>query len=465
LDKSNLLLEGATYWVANKINIYAMEDMPEDDIKANDLIQSMLLDTMLVDSRYWYDEEKVIVNLEENRLTITGKPHVGDVVTLTYDTWYLFRGLNKEYDFKITYTDRATVSYVGDDKEYVIYQMSNDNHIVNLGYNFWGTLSVKDSYRGAMRLCNYIEYRIYLILYKKYNEQQWIKWSQFAVESRNLIYVRTGFELKDKLYMETSNVKIGPLISPFLAYWDGQFISVVGGVQVDNKGVASSFGLEDYLEMKMYNLMDGDLVEFQIQLSNIDNQGIGTQVYLQKSHLTSNNVQLQKVYENYRAIVQYHIRNGRVYPRIIGNNTMNLQYDRSDAYVLTIIPYNQDLPANQVGHYVKSLDDAEKLSVYYRIGHTQYDHFVTPVLDWYHVPLTKHTINYFGEVLENVYIAQIPLGFEYDRAHNAVNTNPDNLEYLKGHIIEYKIVNKDGLVTTNKTNLYANKLEKQRTRF
>ena len=107
----------------------------------------------------------------------------------------------------------------------------------------------------------------------------------------------------------------------------------------------------------------------------------------------------------------------------------------------------------------------QKLSVYYRVGDTFYDHFTPPNLEWHYVPLEKTTINYFGETLENVYVAHIPLGYTYDRAHNAINTNPDNVVYLKGQTVEYKIVNNKGVITTNKTNLYSNKIEKQRTQF
>ena len=465
LDKSDLLLDGATYWTANQINIYALEDMPEDDIKANDLVRSILIDSTQIDtSKFWYDEEKVKVNMEENRLTVTGKPIIGDVITLTYNTWYLFRELNKEYDFKITYTDKATVSYTDGENEYVIYQMKNDSHIINTGYNFWGSLSVKDSYRGGMRLCDYIEYRTYVITYKKHEETEWTKWSQFSVESRYLVYVRTGFELGGPLFMESSYVRIGSLTSPFLAYWDSTYIGVVGGVNVE-KGIATLFSNEDYLQMKMANLQDGDMVEFKIQFNDIPNQGIGTQLYLQNGYVTSNNLKLQKVYKNYKAIVQYFVENGKARARIIGNNTTNFNLAKSDAYTLTLIPFNELLGDTQIGHYVKSSDDAEKLSVYYRVGDTNYDHFTPPVKDWAYAPLELTNVRYFGQDLNDIYVAKIPLGYTYDKAGNAINTNPNNVAYLKGQVIEYKIVNKNGLTTYNKTMLYNNRLEKQKTRF
>ena len=87
-------------------------------------------------------------------------------------------------------------------------------------------------------------------------------------------------------------------------------------------------------------------------------------------------------------------------------------------------------------------------------------------MDWYKVALQfVDSLDYYGTTLQNLYVAIIHLGYEYDHAGNPTNTNPDNLEYLDSQPIEYKIVSTDGLTTTNHTSLYTNKVEKQRTIF
>ena len=127
---------------------------------------------------------------------------------------------------------------------------------------------------------------------------------------------------------------------------------------------------------------------------------------------------LQKVYKNYKAIVQYFVENGKARARIIGNNTTNFNLAKSDAYTLTLIPFNELLGDTQIGHYVKSSDDAEKLSVYYRVGDTNYDHFTPPVKQWAYAPLELTSLRYFGQDLNDIYVAKIPLGYTYDRAGN-----------------------------------------------
>ena len=88
-----------------------------------------------------------------------------------------------------------------------------------------------------------------------------------------------------------------------------------------------------------------------------------------------------------------------------------------------------------------------------------------PSLIWYPATLQKvDEIKYFDKILKDIYVAKIQLGYTYDKAGNPTNTNPNNIEYLDKDDVEYKIV-ANGLTTTNKTVLYDNKIEKQKTRF
>ena len=177
-------------------------------------------------------------------------------------------------------------------------------------------------------------------------------------------------------------------------------------------------------------------------------------------------MKLQKIYEGYKACIEYYIENGKVTARVVGMNSSDFLLGLAPARVLTIIPYNEELQSSQTGYYVKSLEDAQKLSVYYRVGDDRYDHFVPPTLQWYPVALQHvDSLDYYGLTLQNLYIAQIPLGYTYDHAMNPINSNPDDVKYLENQPIEYKIVNEDGYTTTNHTSLYADRKEKQRTKF
>lgn len=468
LIESNLLLDDTVYWSGTRVNVYAMYDMPEDDIKANDLVRWYILDDLVVDpSKYWTEELKVKVNPEELRLHITGLPKVGDIINLTYDTWYLFREMNHEYDFKVLYEDRIKIAYEDLETgiEHVIYEMDLQPLTVNTGYNYWGSLSVKDSTRGGMTLCEYLEWYRYIVNYRKYGEEEWTKWSEFSVESRYELNKRTGYELDGLLYMESSYVKLGNLITPFLSAWNGTYITIVGGVSITD-GIASLFTENDYLLMKMESLKDGDKVSFEVTFDSIENQGIGTLFYIEDGYICSGGVKLQKIYEGYKACIEYYIENGKVTARVVGMNSSDFLLGLAPARVLTIIPYNEELQSSQTGYYVKSLEDAQKLSVYYRVGDDRYDHFVPPTLQWYPVALQHvDSLDYYGLTLQNLYIAQIPLGYTYDHAMNPINSNPDDVKYLENQPIEYKIVNEDGYTTTNHTSLYADRKEKQRTKF
>lgn len=466
LVDSNLLLEDSTYWTATQINIYSIYDIPEDNIHANDLVRTIIRDSYQIDtSKYWSTQEKVKVNPETLKLHIDGLPLVGDTITLTYNSWYLFREQNHEYDFKLSSDgDKINISYIDitTNNEFIIYSMLNDNLKLSFGYNFWGTLSVKDSYRGGMMLCNYLEWYRYIISYRKYGDLDWIQWSEFSRESRYSMFQHTGFQLKDKMYLESSYIKFENLVSPFLAFWNGNYITIVGGPSIED-GVASAFSADDYLLLKSEELKDGDIVSLDIQILSTVDQGISSNLYLSDSYIQTPQGRLQEVYPNYRVIVEYHIENGQAYVQVVGNNTSNFELNKSQAYSLTIIPYNEKLQDTQTGYYIKSEEDAQNLKIFYRLGSVFYDHYMPPALDWHPITLQKvDEINYYGQILTDIYVAKIDLGFTYDAAGNPTNVNPDGLIYYDNADIEYKIVS-PLLTSTNKTVLYTNRTEKQRT--
>ena len=464
LIASNLLKE-STYWAANQINIYAKDDMPEDGIHKDELIKSVIRDNITIDTdKYWTDSEIVKVNPEDLDLIVEGLPLVDNTITLTYDTWYMFRENEHEYDFNIIYGDRAQFSYtdIETGKTYIIYETDPQKFLFNTGYNFWGTISLKDSYRGGMMMCSYIVYNEYVILYRKYGEIDWMEWNRFSKLNESVIYQRIGFELNGPLYMESSYVKLGNLVSPFLAYWDGTYITIVGGPSIQD-GIATNFSENDYLVIRENSIHDGDKVVIDVVFTNLEDQGIASGVHLKDNIVYFGDTALQKVYLNYKMIIEYTIENGKARLRVIGDNSTNFEFGKAKARTLTIIPYNQNLDELQSGHYVESTEDAEKLQVYYRVGDTYYDHFNPPILEWHPVALQKENIRYFGKDLD-IYVAKVDLGYTYDIAGNPTNINPDGVKYNDNDDIEYKIVSPT-LTSTNKTVLYADRLEKQRTEF
>lgn len=466
LVASNLLGNG-TYWTANQINIYAKIDMPEDNIHKDDLIKSVIRDNLTVDTtKYWTDSETVKINPEDLDLIITGLPNVGDVINLTYDTWYMFRLNNHEYDFQVLYNDKDRVQFSHKDietgNEYIIYETDSQRLLLNTGYDFWGAISLKDSYRGGMMMCNYLVYNDYTIFYRRFGETEWMIWSRFSKQNTALVYERVGFELKGPLYMESSYVKKGNLFTPFLAHWDGTYLTIVGGPSIQN-GIATDFSKDDYLLIKDYNLYNGDKVILDILFTDLQDQGISSGAYLSNSVVYCQDVPLQRVFSQYRMIMEYTIVNGKVKLQIIGDNSSNFEFGISTAKTLTIIPYNKNLGEYQSGYYVESIEDASKLQVSYRVGFVNYDHYNPPILEWYPVELQKQNIHYFGKDLE-IYVAQINLGYEFDIAGNPINTNPDGLAYLDNESIEYRIVSPT-ITTYNRTSLYTNRLEKQATEF
>ena len=470
LKPSDLLLYDSAYWSTNQVNIYSLLDIPEDNIFADDLIRTVIRDSYKVDpSRYWTSDETIKIDPNELKLEVTGLPNIGDIITITYDSWYLFREMLHEYDFKITYKDNvATVSYqdVETGKEYNLYQTTQDNHYLNTGYNFWGAVSVKDSYRGAERLCDYIEWYTHLVEYRKYGDLDWTKWTQFSSENKYTVFERVGYDLKGILYMETSYVKMGNLIAPFLAYWNGTYLSIVGGVDITN-GIASKFTENDYLMIEDV-LSDGDMVSFDITFGeDIDNQGISKLFNLKYEYINYNDEDILKIFPGYRAVIEYHIQDGKIYGRIVGNNTTNFKYALSQARTLTIIPYNKNLNEHADNYYIKSLETSQKIQVFYRTGNTHYDHFTPPKdLYWYPATLQKvDEISYYGTTLKDIYVAVIKLGYTFDKAGNATNTNSSNVEYLDNDDVEYKIIDEKGTTTLNKIVLYADKVVKQKTTF
>ena len=465
LLQSNLIEDDCTYWLANQVNVYAKYDMPEDDIHKDELVRSVIRDSITVDTdKYWTANEIVRINPEDLSLIVEGKPLVDDVITMNYTTQYMFRLNNREYDFNVKYKDRLQFTYTDleSNEEFLIYETDPQRILFNVGYNYWGTISLKDSTRGGMMMCEYLLYNTYTIFYRKYGELDWLVWNTFSKESRFHINQRTGFDLNGPLYMETSYVKMGNLITPFLTNWDGTFITVVGGPSIVD-GIATEFSENDYLVIRENSLQDDDIISFTVTFKDLQNQGIGTGFYVKDEAVCSNDVELQKIYDNYKLIIEYYIKDGKATARIIGDNSTNFELGKAKAHVLTIIPYNENYDEQQPGYYIESEEEAEQLQISYRVGTTYYDHYKPPIMEWHPVQLEKQEIRYFGKDL-NVYVANIPLGYTFDPAGNPINTNPDGIQYLDNEDIEYKIIS-PVLTTTNKTVLYSDKLEKQRTQL
>ena len=138
--------------------------------------------------RFLRKTKLIRVKPETLQLKITGLPKIGDQIKLDYISEYLFERNNTEYLFRMIYDDKmCTVSYRGtapNSREYIIYQMPRENHRVNSGYNFWGSMDVAHSTRGGMTLCDYSEWYTYRVDYKKRTDKDYTLWTTFSIERR-----------------------------------------------------------------------------------------------------------------------------------------------------------------------------------------------------------------------------------------------------------------------------------------
>ena len=433
LYNSQLLLPDATYWTANQIDVYDMNDV---------LWNTFIRDDIPVDpTHYWKDSHVVKVDPDELKLQITGFPLIGDQIILTYDCYYLFREDQTEYEFKMDYEgDWCYISYnkLGDEKSYLLWTIPADDHIVNTGFQLNGTFSMKDSTRGGMTLCEYLEWYTYEVNYKKSTEDTWTNWTSFTVERKLAVFERCGYELKGTHYLETSYLKMDDLFTPFLSYYNNNYIVPMGAVYIDD-GIASSYSEDDWLQFKPEALQDGYMINMLYTTSNdVRNQGISTNLVINNGILctpTDLSTSLHKAKPNYTYCVQYFIKDGMVTMRVIGRNVSNFTPRRSPKHVITLIPtYGNE-------EFVTTQEEADSIHVYYRkvSAFDTYDTFTHKGdVHWYQNELIfKNSITYMGDTYENIYAAQIPFGYEEDMVTNA---NPQRLPYYMSEIIQFKLV-------------------------
>ena len=283
---SGLCLPDTKYWEANQITI-----------KSGDLIlDKVIRDEVSVLPEYTIVNEKVRVKPEDLYVYVTGSPRIGDKLTLTYNSWYLFRETNAKYEFKVTNT--SNTSYISfkkkDDEEkypeYIIYITENQNLKVKTGYQFGGSVSCPESTRDGMMICDYQVFYTYLTKYKRYTDTEWREWNQFITERRMTIYEGIGYKLKGKQYLASSWIKTDLILTPFVTYYNYEYIEPVGQVSfsLDGQGIVTGFSEDNYLEMIMSKLQGGSKIRLWLQTGNdISDQGVSTYVQMKDGYFQS----------------------------------------------------------------------------------------------------------------------------------------------------------------------------------
>ena len=518
LYRSGLLLEDSKYWSANQISIY--------DKETGALRDTIIRDSLNIGDEYIVENKTVRVNPESLYVRYMGDPKIGSQIVLTYDTWYLFRERNTEYNFKINYlldsngnySDRVTITYTKAPEiiegefgredtvisypEYTLYITDLQDLTLNTGFEFNGTLDVYNSTRGGMRLCDHRIWETFIIKYRKYDSDPntWDIWGEFIRENTHMLYQRMGYELKGYHNLSTSWFKAVGVESPFVTYYNSYYIVPVGNLSFTTEGVVSSFSPDAYLAVVMDHIDDGYTVSFNMHTGEyLYDQGISTWVKaLGEEFISDDGDPLSKFRPDYTYIVQYIFGSygltvsdvdvmskanldetlnkyfleagGTITVRIMGYNIGEINYTptKSNSYSLTVIPYNPNRSEGSTGYYVTDIDQVNSIIVEYRKGEKGYDHFTGEGEDtWYKVNLTRQNIEYCGKQL-NVYAVTIPFGYNKinDTDNNTttlVNTNPDGVEYNNGDTIEVKITS--DTVTYLTAVPYNNLIKKQRAIF
>lgn len=463
LNQNNLCLPNTRYWEAKRVDIY------ENDV----LIDSVIRDDIEIDpdTQTKVIVEHVQINPEDLHVFVNSTPLIGSQIKLTYNSWYLFRKKNTEYNFNVKMVgDKTIISYnEPNKKEYLIVILPKQDFDVNFGYEFNGTLNCVNSTRGGMMLCDYLVWYTYSVYYKKNSEENWTLWTEWIKERANLIYERIGFDLKGTHYLETSYVQTRDITTPFITFFDPDYIKVVGSVSFspDRTGTVTRFTDDDYLSMVMDKLEEGSRISFWITTgSNISNQGVSTFVKMKGGYFVatdSTETILGKLRPNYTYIVEYIFGSSAMTVGMVDNMTIKnleqvlikefedahnkvlvriLGYNVGPGYTVpkgkentvTIIPYNPNKREDETGYYITNSDQASKVKIYYRKAIPgDYDHFTKEGdVTWYEANLEKSEIDYFGERL-NVYHITVPFGY-----NNEINSN-NNIDYYVGDMIEFKI--------------------------
>lgn len=491
LYESNLLLTNNVRWVGNEITIYetnSTETLADDEWR-----NRFILDDITVDpSKYWTSEERVDIIPQDLGITVTGLPEIGDTITLTYNTWYMFREENTEYEFKVTFdNDYAYISYnkLGEDG-YLIYSTEKDNLIINTGYQFNGFLKFYDSRRNGRRFCDWYSWDTYEINYKKHNEEDnWKTWSLFTVDQRTKLQVQCGFDLNGIHYLNTSYLKIDKYITPFMAHYNSKYILPHGYVVIDSNGITTNFDEFSYLQLLPQAFIDGKRVEIFFELGNdISNQGISTNALIYNryiratarmtpgkmyrpitvgemiqefiGHLSSmtlydfanykeveddprkqNNTYVEAE-RNTKYVVQYFF--DELEDDILKTRVLRHNYDDSDILLgdyhrIVAIPVNINAVETDENYYLRSPLDVAKVHAYYRVKNptvVDWDIYKqSGSATWYPIDLKYYSsFNFHGTWLYNLYVVEVPVGYV-----NGTNMNPDGLTYRRGDKVQIRI--------------------------
>lgn len=457
--ESNLCLPNTRHWMANKISIY-LDGVLQDTV---------IRDAINIEPIYTIQNEECIVDLDDLFVQINQPPEIGSQLLLTYNSWYLFRKKDTEYQFNVKHSDKTYLTWnEKDGQEHLILEMPLQKLTVNFGYEFNGTLSLIDSTRAQMKLCDYQVYYTYSIKYKKHSEENWKIWYEWVMEKANALYQRIGYSLKGTHYLESSIVQTEAMTTPFITFFDPEYITPVGNISFspDRTGTVSSFDENSYLAMVMDKIEDGSIISFWINTSDdISDQEVGTFVKIKDRYFKdANDKHLSKVARkakrNYTYILQYlpggaalnvetvdkmlindlmnlTIENfvdarGKVSARILGYNIGNYaQIKKPIVKKVSILPYNET-------YYTDNIDD---LKIYYRkVIPGDYDHHThSGNVTWYETSWIKGDVTYLKENL-NIYYAQVPFGYQVNEGNYI---NQGEVEYNAGDIIEFKIVGKE----------------------
>lgn len=470
--KSNLVMPDTRYWEANQIKVY--ENI--NGVKGN-LLDTVIRDAVDIEAdKYITENSKVRVNPTDLQVYFPEIPQIGDVITLTYNTWYMFREKDTTYNFKITYDgNNARISYKKEDSiEYTLYITERQNFVVNTGFQFNGIFVVKDSTRGGMTLTYPDIWNTYLIKYKKQTEDEWHIWDRFILANTSLIYQRMGYELLGTHYLATSWLKTEAVETPFVSFYNNRFIRPVGAVSfaTDQSGIVSNFSKNGYLEVIMDELEEGWKVFFWVTTGETENQGLCTWVRGENGYFISNNdKELNKFRPNYTYIVRYKFGDegltvydvdimrlsnleqtlirmfaadeNKITVSILGYNLGDNPYTPQKPLVknVTIIPYNPKKKVGDTGYYITTAEQASRVKISYRKMKNRYDHFTEEGLDtWYSVPLELMTVNYGWETLQ-VYGVKVPFGYSQGLSLN------NSTDYYIGEMVEFKV--KSDITTYN----------------
>ena len=463
LYNSDLLLTDTVYWTATKLDVYEVND--------DRIVKSFIRDSLEIDTtKYWIDSNTVRINPSELQITIDGFPVIGDQIQLTYNTWYLFRKENTEYEFKLTYDNtNCYISYNEvDGEEYLLYTCPKENHIVNFGYQFIGDFLLYASTRGGMKLCSFVEWYTYEINYKKSTETEWTNWNEFTVESDRYIYERLGYELTGVHYLDSSYVKIDDFMTPFISYYNSNYIIPYGNVSINRAGIATTFSDESWLQFKPKAVEDGNKIYvFFTTVDDISNQGIATNLVINDETIASRDdvwTRLHKARKNYNYVVQYIIKDGKVYLKVIGRNVSAYEFRKSPKHTINVVPFNFNSTPDRANYYITTQTQANQVKAYYRkvnLNDNFDAHTNTGDVTWYSTTLKRMNVDYMGTLITGIYGVNVPFGYEAD---GITNSNPDRVVYNYGDKIEFKLVSND-MTSYFDIIPYTNITFKQKTTF